>query len=100
MPGQNLDVLTVSEQDMKHVATHSHLRGTCLLTAQQAMVDVTSNYKTSLTAFSSVNMVFMLAVVLWISASFALFYVGGDPKSRVRPPHSHVCMMLFQHDKY
>lgn len=67
--------------DLKHLAKHSHLRGTCLLTAQQAIVDVTSNYRTSLTAFSSVNMLFMLAVVLWISASFALFYIGGAPKS-------------------
>ena len=67
--------------DLKHLATHSHLRGTCLLTAQQSMVDVTSNYRTSLTAFSSVNMLFMLAVVLWISSSFALFYIGGAPKS-------------------
>lgn len=66
---------------LKHLATHSHLRGTCLLTAQQAMVDITSNYKTSLTAYSSVNMLFMLAVILWISASFALFYLGGGPKT-------------------
>jgi hypothetical protein len=29
--------------------------------------------------FSSVNMLFMLTVVLWISASFALFYIGGIP---------------------
>lgn len=68
--------------DLKHLATHSHLRGTCLLTAQQAMVDVTSNYKTSLIAYSSVNMLFMLAVILWISASFALFYIGGGPKRK------------------
>jgi hypothetical protein len=59
------------------VMTNSHLRGTCLLTAQQATVDITSNYKTSLVWFSSVNMLFMLTVVLWISASFALFYTGG-----------------------
>lgn len=59
---------------------NSHLRGTCLLTGQQATVDMTSNYKTSMTPFSSVNVVFMLALVLWITASFALFYIGGAPK--------------------
>ncbi len=58
----------------------SHLRGTCLLTGQQATVDMTSNYKTSMTLFSSVNVGFMLAVVLWITASFAVFYIGGAPK--------------------
>ena len=64
---------------LRRLVTNSHLCGTCLLTGQQATVDITSNYKTSLTIFSSVNMIFMLAVVLWISASFALFYVGGFP---------------------
>ena len=69
---------------LKKVASNSHLRGTCLLTGQQATVDVTSNYKTSLTVFSSVNLLFMLTVVLWISASFSLFYVGGMPQLESR----------------
>ena len=73
---------------VKHVASNSHLRGTCLLTGQQATVDVTSNYKTSLTTFSSVNMLFMLSVIMWISASFALFYVGGLPRNGAADPAS------------
>lgn len=30
--------------------------------------------------FSSVNVMFMLALILWITASFSLFYIGGLPK--------------------
>ena len=86
------------------MVSSSHLRGTCLLTGQQATVDITSNYKTSLTMFSSVNMLFMLTVVLWISASFALFYTGGLPQSkdesrliqseRIRAWTGDVCMEM------
>jgi len=71
------------EQWMPHLQrfnNNSHLRGTCLLTGQHATVDMTSNYKTSTILFSSVNVLFMLTVVLWITASFALFYIGGRPK--------------------
>jgi hypothetical protein len=63
---------------------NSHLRGTCLFTGQQAMVDVTSNYKTSLILFSSVNVLFLTALVLWISASFSLFHIGGLLKTKKR----------------
>ncbi len=66
-------------QSIMRVTSKSHLRGTCIHTGQQDTVDIASNYKTSLTMFSSVNMLFMLTVVLWISASFALFYIGGSP---------------------
>ena len=67
---------------MMRFEKNSHLRGTCLLTGQQPTVDMTSNYKTSMIPFSSVNSVFMLAVVLWITASFALFYIGWAPKGK------------------
>ena len=60
---------------------NSHLRGTCLFTGQQAMVDISSNYHTSMVLFSSVNVMFMTALVLWISASFSLFHLGGLLKS-------------------
>ena len=66
---------------MMRFEKNSHLRGTCLLTGQQSTVDMTSNYKTSMIMFSSVNVVFMLAIVLWITASFALFYIGGAPRT-------------------
>ena len=65
---------------MMRFEKNSHLRGTCLLTGQQPTVDMTSNYKTSMVLFSSVNVIFMLALILWITASFSLFYVGGVPK--------------------
>ena len=66
---------------MMRFEQNSHLRGTCLITGQQPTVDMTSNYKTSMVLFSSVNVIFMLAVVLWITASFSLFYVGGMPRA-------------------
>jgi hypothetical protein len=81
--GTNANDLTVlgdSFGSMMRFHNYSHLRGTCLMTGQQATVDMTSNYRTSAILFSSVNVNFMLAVVLWISASFALFYLGGSPK--------------------
>jgi hypothetical protein len=56
----------------------SHRAGTCLLTGQQPMVEISSNYKTSLVPFSSVNLMFAVAVVCWISASFAIFYFSTD----------------------
>lgn len=55
----------------------SHKLGTCLLTGQHMSVDVSSNFQTSMILFSSVNVVFMTGIVLWISASFALFHIGG-----------------------
>ena len=56
--------------------TISYRAGTCLLTAQQAMVDISSNFRTSLSMFSSVNLLFLVAMVQWISASFSLFSFG------------------------
>lgn len=47
---------------LNRLKTNSHMRGTCLLTGQQATVDVTSNPKTSVILFSSVNILFMLLV--------------------------------------
>ena len=67
---------------MGNLETHSQKMGTCLLTGQQAMVDVSSNPRTSLVLFSSVNTVFMVSIILWISASFALFYIGGWIKTQ------------------
>ncbi len=55
----------------------SHKLGTCLLTGQQMTVDVSSKPYTSMSLFSSVNVVFMAGIVLWISASFSLFHIGG-----------------------
>ncbi len=54
----------------------SHLRGACLLSGQQHTVDITSNYKNSMVLFSSVNPIFMVMLVNWICASFALFHLG------------------------
>jgi hypothetical protein len=78
-------VLTTWLTHMMRFDKNSHLRGTCLLTGQQSTVDMTSNYKTSMTPFSSVNVVFMISLVMWITASFALFYIGGMPKG----PEAH-----------
>ena len=60
---------------------YSQRLGTCLLTGQQTTVDVSSNARTSVLLFSSVNVVFMVGIVLWITASFALFNLGGWIKS-------------------
>lgn len=57
-------------------ATYSQARGTCLLSGQQDLVDVSSNHKTSATLFSSVNMLYIVLIVSWISASFSLFCEG------------------------
>ena len=64
------------DAEMLKFDSTSHRAGTCLLTAQQAVVDISSNYRTSLTLFSSVNLLFIVWVVMWISSSFALFYFG------------------------
>lgn len=49
-------------EQLARLRSNSHLRGTCLLTGQQATVDITSNPRTSMTPFSSVNVLFMLVV--------------------------------------
>lgn len=73
-------------RELADLAAHSFRRGTCLLTGQQRMVDISPNFKTSIALFSSVNPLFMLLIVMWITASFALFYIrfpvlfGWDPK--------------------
>lgn len=64
-------------EELVTLQKNSHRLGACLLTGQQATVDITSNYDTSMVLFSSVNVVFMVAMILWISASFALFHLGG-----------------------
>jgi hypothetical protein len=73
---------TMSSQKMEDarlvLMKSSHRAGTCLLTGQQPMVEISSNYKTSLVPFSSVNLMFAVAVVCWISASFAIFYFSTD----------------------
>jgi hypothetical protein len=74
--------LAIWMSSISKLQNNSHLRGTCLLTGQQATVDLTSNFLTSVIPFSSVNLLFMLLVVVWISASFALFDLGGGPKFR------------------
>lgn len=66
---------------MEMMQNSSHRLGACLLTGQQASVDITSNYATSMILFSSVNVIFMVTVVVWISASFALFHIGGFIKT-------------------
>ena len=62
-------------REIADIATYSHRRGSCLLTGQQNIVDVSSNFKTSLSLFSSVNTLYLTLVVVWISASFAVFYI-------------------------
>lgn len=64
------------DEQRKMLLASTHRAGTCLLTAQQAVVDVSSRYRSSTTLFSSVNLLFMVWVVMWISSSFALFYMG------------------------
>lgn len=62
-------------KDIADMVTHSHLRGTCAMTGQIRMVDVSSQTQTSLTPFASTNPVFMMLVITWITSSFSLFYV-------------------------
>lgn len=66
---------------MRLLHNNSHRLGACLLTGQHASVDLTSNYATSMILFSSVNAIFMVGMVIWISASFALFHIGGYIKT-------------------
>lgn len=63
--------------DVADIVTHSHLRGSCILTGQVSMVDVSSNYKTSATPFSSSNVLYLMLIIVWISASFSLFHLMG-----------------------
>lgn len=62
-------------RDVADIVTSSHLKGSCILTGQMAMVDVSSNYKTSAVPFSSTNVVYMTMIVIWVTSSFALFYL-------------------------
>jgi hypothetical protein len=62
-------------RDVADIVTSSHLKGSCILTGQMAMVDVSSNYKTSAVPFSSTNVVYMTLIVIWVTSSFALFYL-------------------------
>jgi hypothetical protein len=73
--GSSLAQLNAKMQDIRG---SSRRMGTCLLTGQHAMVDISSNPKTSMVFFSSVNPLFVATVVLWISASFSLFFLGKD----------------------
>lgn len=66
---------------MAHLANVSHYKGTCLLTGIQPTVDLTSNPRTSTIPFSSVNPLFMACLVMWVTASFALFHLADVVKS-------------------
>lgn len=55
------------------IASNSHLRGSCVLSGQHQVVDVTTNYKTSALPFSSTNPIFMMYGVIWVTTSFAVF---------------------------
>lgn len=70
---------------------NSHLRGTCLLNGVQGSVDMTSNYRTSAILFSSVNVMFMVALITWITASFSLFYIGSHQMMSPEAGDSAIC---------
>lgn len=93
----SLDYNQKLQKAVTELGSISHKAGTCLLTAQQPMVEVSSNYQTSLVLFSSVNLLFLLAVVLWISASFALFYFAEETlktaKGQVKKVRSRVARL-------
>jgi hypothetical protein len=76
----SMAVFTDWMADLGRLQQNSHLRGTCLLSGIQGTVDMSSNYKTSAILFSSVNVIFMVLLITWISASFALFNIGGIQK--------------------
>lgn len=65
---------------LAHLANSSHYKGTCLLTGVQPTVDITSNPRTSTIPFSSVNPLFMACIVMWVTASFALFHLADASK--------------------
>lgn len=80
-------------KQLDNLEHRSQRLGTCLLTGQQPTVDLSSNARTSVLPFSSVNVIFMVGIVLWITASFALFHVGGWLKSDLEftlPQHPEV----------
>lgn len=64
-------------EGVQAMAKNTHLRGACLLSGQQHTVDISSNYRSSMIFFSSINPMFMVAVVCWICASFSLFELGN-----------------------
>lgn len=62
---------------LAQMASNSQRRGTCLLTGLQDVVDVSSNHMTSVTIFSSINILFMALLCSWIGAGFSIFFLGG-----------------------
>lgn len=64
------------KEGVRMLTKNSQLRGACLLSGQQHTVDISSNMRTSMNLFSSINPMFMVALVCWICASFALFELG------------------------
>jgi hypothetical protein len=61
-------------ENMNEYENKSHLRGACISMAQQASVDIATDYRTTFTIFSSVDIYYMLLSIIWVSASFSVFY--------------------------
>jgi hypothetical protein len=83
------------ERGVEEMAKNSHLRGACLLSGQQHTVDISSNYRSSMIFFSSINPMFMVAVVCWICASFSLFELGHDTGTLTLPKYATVSDIAF-----
>lgn len=62
-------------KDIADIVSNSHRRGSCILTGQVSMVDVSTNSMTSGMPFSSTNVLYMALAITWISASFSLFHL-------------------------
>jgi hypothetical protein len=52
-----------------------NVRGMCDTTGQQSMVDISTNAMTSITPFSSVHIYYVLLCIVWVTASFTVFYL-------------------------
>lgn len=92
MYGDESDKIVEGVQAM---AQNTHLRGACLLSGQQHTVDISSNYRSSMIFFSSINPMFMVAVVCWICASFSLFELGNGEAAIINPKKPTVSDVAF-----
>ena len=77
-----LHILDDFVSKLRRLQSNSHYKGACLLSGMQPTVDISSNPRTSTTPFSSVNPVFMVALIMWVTASFTLFQIADYMKNK------------------
>jgi hypothetical protein len=82
-------------RDIGFMSESSARIGACTRTGLPNYVETSGNYLTPISIFSSIHIMYLLTTVMWISASFALFYVAcfAWPQSWMSYAVLSVCMI-------